>query len=416
MPRAAKYSTSLAQIIKLSGYTQSEVAREANIALRTLSDYCRGYTVAKRGQLEAIARVLGCPVEALLPDDVTCGIVASSNRVSLTEDSNDMKKDGLSRRETINLLAGVPFLSLAPISCLLRNEEILAISATNIPILWRLHFDGHHTEIRSILPDYLSLLSALAQQPSHYQQQAARLASQVHQLAYLLAIHYQDFNAALWHTNQSFLYAELAEDASLQIASLIREAHIHFSFNQPELMLKVYQKAMQYCTRVPALFQGRVYIGLAVAHSYFRREKQNALRYLGLARDTFPEYPEKDPDYAYTYWDGFTTANFEGLTYLNLNQPRDAYKIFDKIGKSTLRCTHRVEWLVRQSATFFKLGDLDQTCCSLEQSATTAVALGSHLRLHETQTIYQQARTKWPQENQIKELEEQFPELVLAKQ
>ncbi|MBV9689543.1 MAG: helix-turn-helix transcriptional regulator [Ktedonobacteraceae bacterium] len=125
MPRAAKYSTSLAQIIKLSGYTQSEVAREANIALRTLSDYCRGYTVAKRGQLEAIARVVGCSVEALLPDDATCGIVASSNAVSLAEDPNDMKKDELSRRETVGLLAGVPFLGLAHLSRLLRNEELL---------------------------------------------------------------------------------------------------------------------------------------------------------------------------------------------------------------------------------------------------------------------------------------------------
>jgi hypothetical protein len=36
----------------------------------------------------------------------------------------------------------------------------------------------------------------------------------------------------------------LAEDVSLQTASLIRQAHIHFCFNQVEPMLEVYQKAM----------------------------------------------------------------------------------------------------------------------------------------------------------------------------
>ncbi|MBV9689542.1 MAG: hypothetical protein JO202_07505 [Ktedonobacteraceae bacterium] len=242
------------------------------------------------------------------------------------------------------------------------------MSATNIPILWRLYFDGHHAEIRSILPDYLSPLSALAQQPSHHQKQAAHLASQVHQLAYLLAIQHQDFNTAVWHTSQGFLYGELAEDVSLQTASLIRQVHTHFCFNQA--------KAMQYCPRVTAFFQGRVYSGLAVAYSYFKKEKQNALRYLGLARDTFPEHPETDPDYAYTRWDGFTTANYEGLIYLHLDQPTEAQDTFEKLGKKALRYTHHVEWLVRQSATFLQLGDLDQTRCYLEQSATSALALG----------------------------------------
>jgi hypothetical protein len=93
-----------------------------------------------------------------------------------------------------------------------------------------------------------------------------------------------------------------------------------------------------------------------------------------------------------------------GLIYLHLDQPTEAQDTFEKLGKEALRYTHRVERFVRQSATFFKLGDLDQTRCSLEQSATTALALSSHLRLHETRTVYQQAQTKWPQGNKLKEL------------
>lgn len=51
-----------------------------------------------------------------------------------------------------------PLRGLTQVGKLLHNEEILSISATHIPILWRLYFDGHLSEVERMLPDYLTLL------------------------------------------------------------------------------------------------------------------------------------------------------------------------------------------------------------------------------------------------------------------
>jgi hypothetical protein len=81
-----------------------------------------------------------------------------------------------------------PLQELAHIGNLLHTEEMLSISAANIPVLWRLYFDGHLSEVENVLSDYLLPLSAMAEQPSIHQKQAAILASKAHQLACIITL------------------------------------------------------------------------------------------------------------------------------------------------------------------------------------------------------------------------------------
>src|SRR5437764_6261643 len=168
-------------------------------------------------------------------------------QVNATEDEKDMdakKRNSIQKIGTAvgsSLLLNSPFgsqlFSSSQRGIRLHNEEVLDICKTEIPIWWRLYFQGHHTEIRKVLPDYLLRLSTLAGRPSRYQQLAANLASQAHQLAFLIAIQPQDFSTALMHTKQAFQCGVVAEDFNLQTSALIREGYVYYCVNDPESML-----------------------------------------------------------------------------------------------------------------------------------------------------------------------------------
>ena len=210
-----------------------------------------------------------------------------TSQTNITEENTDMdakKRNTIQKIGTavggsilLNHTLGYQPLNLGQRGGRLHDDEVLEICKTEIPIWWRLYFEGFHTEIRKVLPSYLLRLSALAERPSRNQQLAGNLASQAHQLAYLLAIQKQDFCTAQMHTQQAFQCGVIAEDFNLQTTALIREGHVYYLVNDPESMLYLYEKAFQYCEKIPPLIQGRTYTGLAKAHAFLKQE-QEALR------------------------------------------------------------------------------------------------------------------------------------------
>jgi hypothetical protein len=225
----------------------------------------------------------------------------------------------------------------------------------------------------------------------------------------MLAIQRQDFGTAQMHTQQAFQYGVIAEDSTLQTTALIREGHIYYLVNDPESMVYLYQKSFQNCEKVPPLIQRRIYTGLAKSHAFLQQE-QDALRFLGLARDTSPEYPEKEPTYPHAQWGSFTPVNHEVVIYLQLNKPKHAWEACEKIAHAgMLRATHQVQLLVRQAETSFALGTLDQCRSYVEQAVIAALDLGSDLRYQEADNVYNLMQKKWPRERDVKELAELFP-------
>ena len=94
-------------------------------------------------------------------------------------------KEIVNRREATQRISELSLALFATplmaISHQLHKEEILALCATNIPICWRLYFDGHLSEVQHLLfPVHLSQLAALVEE-AHFQEQAASLASKAYQ-------------------------------------------------------------------------------------------------------------------------------------------------------------------------------------------------------------------------------------------
>ena len=336
---------------------------------------------------------------------------------------DDMKSFDPTKRETLEkfvkglrILAGAtlidPLQGLMQVGDLLHTEETLSISATSIPILWRLYFDGHLLQVQQVLPDYLSQLSTLAEKPSLYQRQAASLASKVHQLACMMTLQPQDYTSALVHADQAIQYAHIAEEPSLQVTSLIRKALVYFYLKRPSQRLWAYQEAMQYSRSISPLLQGRIYMGLAETYSDLSRfdptHEKEALQFLDLMHQTFPAHPKEDPNFAFTHFK--LPQGYEGLVYLNLSQPSKAWDTLAQVDKDTPTAIvpDRVELTIRQARASVALDNLEQSKTYLELAVVSAKTLGSKLRHSESYDIFQQMQKKWPNEQQVKALAELF--------
>jgi len=322
-------------------------------------------------------------------------------------------QDNLSRRETIKLLMAIPAatfgLTQADKLPMLQEDEIVSLCSVNIPLAWRLYFAGGLADVKQLLPSYIAQLSNIALKPTRYGKQAAALASQAHQLAYLVALQNQDYGIALTQAQYAFHHAEIAQDTNLQVASLIRQGNLYHTLKRPVQTLQKYQQALQYSDTASPLLKGQAYIGLAEAYAK-SHEEQQALRYKGLAKDTFPETPEDDIHFAYTHFNHFTITNFEGLMYLHLDHPREAWTSFEEINKAipTSLVPQRVELLSRQATTAVALHDLAQSCTLVELTATAAKKLGSNLRYNEAIETYEAMHTLWPRETKVNALAELF--------
>jgi transcriptional regulator with XRE-family HTH domain/tetratricopeptide (TPR) repeat protein len=331
------------------------------------------------------------------------------------EDKQKQEGEQFSRRQILSLLIGVSAAAFSldrtsDIS-LLQEEEILSLCTVNVSFAWQLYFAGGIHEVSQILPDYLSSLVGIVKSASKSQQLAARLAAQVYQLDWLLALQRLDFGKALSSIKQSFQYGEIAEDSNLRASALVRQAHIFFHLKRPVQQMQLHQKAMQYSNHLSPLLQGWLYIVLAESHASLGEEYE-ANHFMGLAYEVFPDQPEHDPNFSYVPVSHFTLANHQALTYLHLNKPEKSWDTLTKIDKivPTLVMPNRVELLSRQTSTALMLGDMERTCSYFESAAIAARKLGSYLRQSEISETYEQMLKAWPHEKKVKALAELLQE------
>jgi transcriptional regulator with XRE-family HTH domain len=421
-------------------WSVAEASERARVSFNTFNRWERGLQVPHMATLALLCEAFGMTVEELgfadvvKPKRLTKVLLQDSYEVKhlsmmlqqqpishiqdFTWRLDDMnqprnKSEGISRREIIAALVSAPaaMFSLAQSGnvSLLHPEEIVSLSSVNVPMCWRLYFEGGLKEAKTVLPGYLSQLSMLAEESSPYQKSAAGLASQAYQLACMLALQNQDFGTALLFTNQAFQLGKIAENHDLLTASLIRRALVYRYLKHPKRMLQTYEEALQYVDIASPLLRSRVYMGLSNGYSWLEQE-QEALRFQSLAHETFPERFMDDPNFPYTYFNTFSLAGHEGRTYLFLKQPDKAWESFskaDKIVAPTL-VPERVELTLYQATTSIALVDLDLSCTYIESAVTSASALGSHLRVHESYEVYASMLGKWGNEARVKALGELF--------
>ncbi|GHO98384.1 hypothetical protein KSF_084320 [Reticulibacter mediterranei] len=346
---------------------------------------------------------LPSPIEAIIGEKAVSQL--------LEEQNMDKQRRQLLQRALPLLLGVTGAVGVAP-DVLLQisaNEEPLSFYATAIPACWNLIYNGGIAYVEYVLPTYLTHLSMLVQQSSPTHLQAARLASQGYKLANLLDLRREDFGAALQHSKKALFYGGVAQDPNLQIAALIEEALTFWYRKRLFQALATYQKAQKLAEHSPSLspiIQGRLYVGLAEAYAGIGLE-QEALRFMGLAQQTFPDHPENDPHFSYTHYSRYYLHLYKGLMYVKLKQPQEALAAYAPFHAPEYD-SRSAEIATREAMALLTAGEMRTCCEKIEQAFTLATTTNSNLRSSETQEVYQGVVLRWSHEPRVKALANLF--------
>jgi tetratricopeptide (TPR) repeat protein len=157
-----------------------------------------------------------------------------------------------------------------------------------------------------------------------------------------------------------------------------------------------------------SLVRSDILMGIAEAYAQSGQE-QEALRYIGLTQEHFPDYPENDPSYIYAECGTPTLYQWEGKMYLELvdhyadrgYQQKASNALLRSIGATSLndRCTN--ETIIYQADAARVLGELNVYASSLRQAARMAIDLGGKKRYSEALQVYQRTPASWTKERQI---------------
>jgi transcriptional regulator with XRE-family HTH domain/tetratricopeptide (TPR) repeat protein len=322
-------------------------------------------------------------------------------------------EEGFSRRRAIATLIGAPavLIGMAPGMNLVQvhPQEVLELCHSNIPLSWKMYFEGGLAEADLHLHSYLPQLTNLIQQISPYQKQAAALASQGNQLASLIALQYQNFGIAHQRAQDAFTYGALAEDPNLQAASLIRQAQVFLYLKRPVSRLQAYERALAYLPHTSPLLQARAYIGLSETYGHLGNSRQ-AAHYQDLALTIFPTQFTADPNFYYTHFNHWSIAALEGLMYLHFDQPLNSWDVFTRVENLVPMAPvpNRVELTVRQARTATTMNDRDLACTYVEAAVTLALAANNQLRFDEAYNVYKDMQLKWGDDQQVKMLANLF--------
>ncbi len=335
----------------------------------------------------------------------------SYNEMTMQQNSQD---DTFSRRQALVMVASMP-ISLLGLTGkkpeLLSPDELLPLCSSGIAACWRLCNAKGLAEVEHMLPGYLAHLTPLAREESRYQIEAANLTSQAYGLAYLVALHKEEFGTALTHSREALFYGRLAQNDNLKCVALIRQANTFFYRKRPLQTMQAYQQALQYANTISPLLLGRVYMGLAEVHSRMG-QKNEATNYLGRAKDSFPDYPEQDTSYSYAHISHSSVLLFEGMTYANMRDYRRSLDTFEHINvihsRSTVPERVRVEFQNHEAATAVAAGDMDLSCSLLTSAANASLAIKSDLRYSESCNVYQKLQTRWAKEPKVQALSSLF--------
>lgn len=292
-------------------------------------------------------------------------------------------------------------------------DDLVSAYSQGVIALHDLYFKGNPYHVEMILPLYSAQTSALVQ-PGPLSKPAARVASLAQQLACELATDREDFGAAQQAGQQALRFAEIAEDRSLQVASLIGIANLGFHRRQSTMAKRAYETAISLFNEdVTPLLQGRTLAGAAEVYA-MRGEMQEALRAMGMAYEVYPAHPEEDPAYPYLHASRYALYVFgETQSRLFLSQPKEAEQALVTLEKeqntdALNEPVTNLDLLYYRAESQQQQDELDGASQALQEAGQLAKQLGSRLYFGKLVETYETMRDKWPHERQIEQLTDVF--------
>ncbi|GHO48578.1 hypothetical protein [Ktedonospora formicarum] len=325
-----------------------------------------------------------------------------------------------SRRQSLVSIAALPILFIARLGKGAETpsygaEDLLPYCAASVTACWHLMRGSDFAIVEEIIAKYVPALEYLAQHPSAYQTEAARLATQVFRLRGILALHRDDQHARETYFRQAVLYGKMLHAPDLRTAALISLAY-HQS--NPNHAGNVYEQALPLDhTQVP-LLQSRLYAELAVV-SAKKKQHQLALEYLRRSQDLYPEQQERDPSFLCAEFSPSSLIMENGRTYLALHEyfpdagyDHQAMQTFQRLSATPEECVIperiRMEVINYQAKADLYEKKLDMACEFLAKGIEGAQQLGSKKRRREAWETYQAMKQRYPDEKRLEQIADLF--------
>ena len=261
---------------------------------------------------------------------------------------------------------------------------------------WHLLKASELEVLEQVLSAYLPKITPLLQEQAH-RKTAASLASQGYQILGILEGHKLNLHQRRKYQQQAVDISLWTEDKNVQAAADVQLASAFQYLNDPKKVLQIYESALPFIEQISPLLKSCIYLGLADASVQCNRE-QDALRYLGLAREVFPEQPENDQSFLFSDAGYFSLALYEGLTHLGLGNAKEALEAFEQITKYPEGATPervRVEIINHEAQTAIVMRDQELFKSYLLSGLEGAIRLGSEKRRQEAWGAYGQAKNVW---------------------
>lgn len=273
---------------------------------------------------------------------------------------------------------------------------------------WRLCNTGETDIARQVLDSFLPEMIRLALS----RREAASIAAEGLRLQSILSAHQLQLSAMISFCQQAVFFARLANDPNALSAALNGLAVAFKYAGKLDASFTCYQEALACSTQASPLLRTRVYAGAAATFAQ-RGHPQEAIFYINLAYEHFPDRPEDDPYFLSADNGIYMLAYYQGLMYLAMHQPNEADSTFDSykqhpLGKITPE-RNRLEILNYQGRAAIMANNLEKYVACLEEGIAGATRLRSKKRLDEAINIYRHdVPGSWRHEPTIRHIREQF--------
>jgi transcriptional regulator with XRE-family HTH domain/tetratricopeptide (TPR) repeat protein len=335
--------------------------------------------------------------------------------------------DDMNRRDAIRLvtIAGFSALTGKPIDpdawqrLTVAAEKVSGVDSATLEnfssitlACWHIingsNFVNESDTMSRSLASYLPQFTAIVDQSSQ-DKTAASIAAQGYMIAALIAMNKYNAEGMERNSERSIKYANVAGEPNIMAAAYKQQATMLQVARKTRKALQTYQQCLPFIEKVSPLLQSRIYQGLANLSARCNLE-QEALKYLTLARDTFPDNYLNDPSFLFADTTPSVLQLYLGLTYLDLNDATSAWDALAAIDglapKMKIGDFTRLEFLNLQAKTAIVMRDLDRCEPHLGKAIELSTSINSQYNITESHEIYRTMQLIWPTEPRVKALGE----------